>query len=339
MIRNALDLSRDEIGGDIFDLSGRNATVNSAGFDPRSFQHHGAGRDDRIPAYHRIVHDNRSHSHQNAVFDRATMDDGIMSDGNVVSDMDIGFLIGGVNDDAILYIYLVANVNAANVTPEDGVEPDAALISDLYLAYHGCVRSQEAIFAKTRGFALYRKDSGHIAVFSNLRTLRYQQNSGRLGRATARLQYECEFVRCTRLVSPAPCPNLTESTGPAGGTRGRRLSLRSFREAVPRPDRWDQRVQYRPPSPESRNGDQRSGRPVPAPDGLRRTDPDAAGPVCCFACLAFAANPQHRVLYQQRHRGDRGRDEARETPHGKDGNGCVPPVLSRVDPGRAQPHG
>jgi hypothetical protein len=61
-----------------------------------------------------------------------------------------------MDDDAILDIDLVTDMDAAYISPDDGIEPDAAMITDFHFAYDRGVGRDETIIANARGFAFYR---------------------------------------------------------------------------------------------------------------------------------------------------------------------------------------
>jgi len=63
MLCYAVDLARDQVHGDIFYLTGRDAAINGAAFDLGPFQHYGAGRDDSVAANLGIVHDDGAHTY------------------------------------------------------------------------------------------------------------------------------------------------------------------------------------------------------------------------------------------------------------------------------------
>jgi hypothetical protein len=156
VIGNPLDLPGNEIGRDIFDLPGRDTPINSSGFDPGPFQHHRPCRNDRIPPHYRIVHDNGAHPDQYPILDRTTVDNGVMTDRNIIPDMDPGLLIGGMDHHAVLDIYLITDMDTAYISPYDGIEPDAAMITYLHFTYNSSIRRDETTIAKARRFAFNR---------------------------------------------------------------------------------------------------------------------------------------------------------------------------------------
>jgi acetylornithine/N-succinyldiaminopimelate aminotransferase len=196
MIGNPLDLPGDEFRWDFFYLPGRDSAIDSSGFDPRAFQYHRSRRDDRVRPDDRIIHDNSAHSDQHPILDRATMNDGVMTDRHIIPDMDPGLLIGGMDDHPVLDIYLVTDMDTANVSPYDGVEPDAAMISDFHFAYDSGIRGDETTIAKARGFAFYGQNNCH-GFFLQIYELCYTMN-GNLSEARRM------FLRHLAQTSPNP---------------------------------------------------------------------------------------------------------------------------------------
>jgi hypothetical protein len=52
-------------------------------------------------------------------------------------------------------------MDAVHIASYDGVEPDAAIVTHLYVSDNGGVRGDETIFSKTGGFAFNRKYRSH----------------------------------------------------------------------------------------------------------------------------------------------------------------------------------
>jgi hypothetical protein len=97
-----------------------------------------------------MIHDDRSHTNQNIVFDGAAMYNGIMGDGNIVPDLNGRFLIGSVNTHTILDVHIIANANIGNITPYDSIEPHTAIITNSDIANDGGIIGQETVFANLR---------------------------------------------------------------------------------------------------------------------------------------------------------------------------------------------
>jgi hypothetical protein len=83
------------------------------------------------------------------------MHNGIMTYRNIIADMNFGFLIGGMNDDSILDIHLVADMNAVDVSSHHRIEPDTTFIAHLHIPYHCGIGGEKTVFAEARRFAFY----------------------------------------------------------------------------------------------------------------------------------------------------------------------------------------
>ena len=58
----------------------------------------------------------------------AAVERDIVPDGDIVTDLDRGLLIEGMEDGAVLDIHIVADADGVDVTAEDGVEPGWLLL-------------------------------------------------------------------------------------------------------------------------------------------------------------------------------------------------------------------
>lgn len=150
IVRNPVNFPMDHGFGDILDLFGRYACINTAGFADRAFQHNGAGGNDRITPYFSIIHDNCTHSNQHIIMYAAAMYNGIMPDGNIVPDDRFGFVHGGMDDRTILYVYLIAHADTVYVAANNGIEPETALVTRDYIPNNGGIGCQETVGPKLR---------------------------------------------------------------------------------------------------------------------------------------------------------------------------------------------
>lgn len=162
----SVDLACDQVYGNVLDLAGGGAAIDGATFDLGAFQHDGAGCDDGIAADLGIIHDDGAHADEDLIAKLATMYDGVMADGDVVADDGLGFLVGGVYDDAVLYVDLIADADAVDVAADDGVEPDACFVAYFDVSNYGCIGGDEAVFSKFGEFTFNGEDSGHGNAFS-----------------------------------------------------------------------------------------------------------------------------------------------------------------------------
>ena len=86
MFGDPVDLTCDEVHGYVLYLFGRDAAVDGATFDLGAFEYDGACGDDGVAADLCIVHNDRAHSDEHFIAERAAMYDGVMADGDVVPD-------------------------------------------------------------------------------------------------------------------------------------------------------------------------------------------------------------------------------------------------------------
>src|SRR6185437_981143 len=155
-VGDAFDLAGDEVGRNIFDLTGRYAAVNGARLHLCPFRNDGSRGDDGILTYFCIVHDDGAHADEHPILYGAAVDDGIVTDGHVVADDDTRFFIRAMDDDTILDIHFVADADAVDISADDCVEPDAAVVAHLHIAHDGCIRCDKTIFSKAWGLAFHR---------------------------------------------------------------------------------------------------------------------------------------------------------------------------------------
>jgi hypothetical protein len=165
IIRNPVYLPADHISRDFFYLPGRDAGIDSSGFHPGVFKHHGSCSYDGIAADLGIVHNNCAHSDQNPVMDGAAMYDGIVANGYIIPDIDLGLLVSTMEHCAILYIHFVANADTVNIAAYHSVEPDTAIIAQYYVPYHSGIGCYETIFSELGGYAFHRENNSHLQAF------------------------------------------------------------------------------------------------------------------------------------------------------------------------------
>src|SRR5580692_5076760 len=108
------------------------------------------------------------------VLDLTTVNDRIMTDGNIIPDPHFRLLIRGMDHYAVLDVDLIPDMDAPHVSSYHGVEPDTAVIPDLYLTHDSCIRCNETTMAKVRDLPFYRQNNWH-GFFSNLRTLLHDE--------------------------------------------------------------------------------------------------------------------------------------------------------------------
>jgi hypothetical protein len=107
----------------------RHTHHEDAGGDQGVLRYQRRGGDDRLCADLRAGENDRAHADGHPVADGRAMDDGCVSDGDLVAD-DAGCAAIDVKDRAVLDIGSLPDANRRDVTPDDGVEPDARLGAD-----------------------------------------------------------------------------------------------------------------------------------------------------------------------------------------------------------------
>jgi hypothetical protein len=76
--------------------------------------------------------------------------------GNIIPDDRLGPFIGAMQYSSILNIDLIANPDLVHVSTNDGIEPNAAIISHYSISDNRRIGSQKTIEAETRRYAFYR---------------------------------------------------------------------------------------------------------------------------------------------------------------------------------------
>src|SRR5579859_1406260 len=156
VFRDPVDLTGNEVDGNILDLPGRDAAIDSTCFHPGAFQDHRTGGNDRITTDLGIVHDDGPHPDQHFVTYGATMYDRIMSDGYIAADYCLGSFVCAMDNHAILYIHFISDPDDIDITPYYSIEPNAAIVPHHYITYDRSIGCDKAIFSKLREDSLYR---------------------------------------------------------------------------------------------------------------------------------------------------------------------------------------
>jgi hypothetical protein len=80
----------------------------------------------------------------------------IMAHRNIVADADTGLFVCTVYDNPVLDIHPVAHLDAVDIASDHGIEPDAAFVAYLYIAYDSSIGRNKAIFSKAGRLSFYR---------------------------------------------------------------------------------------------------------------------------------------------------------------------------------------
>ena len=150
----------------LFDKLGGYACPDAARLDDGVAQYQGTGSHDGTFAHHGMVEEGGAHAYEGIVADGCPVHGDIVADGHVVADFYGRFLIQGVQHAAILDVHAVADADGVHVSAQHGVEPYAAVVSQLHVAYEGGVVRQETVLADFGGEAPYRFYQCHNVVFN-----------------------------------------------------------------------------------------------------------------------------------------------------------------------------
>src|SRR5450432_296072 len=89
------------------------------------------------------------------------MNNGVMANGDIVPDDCFCFLIGAMDNTAILYINFISDTDTVYIPPHNSIEPDAAIIPEHHIPDDRCIGCDKNISAKTRRNAFDGKNNGH----------------------------------------------------------------------------------------------------------------------------------------------------------------------------------
>lgn len=93
------------------------------------------------------------------------MNQGIMSDRHIVADYGLGFLERTVDHGPVLHVHFIAHPDTVYIAADDGVEPNAAIITHDHISYNSGIWGQETVGTKLGEFAFYVEDQGHVLCF------------------------------------------------------------------------------------------------------------------------------------------------------------------------------
>ena len=141
-----IDLTFNLFLRNILNFFGRDTGINGPGLADGSFQYYGPGSNDGIAVDHRVIHYNGSHTDEYIVMNLATMNNGIMANGNIVANYGLCFFKGAVDHRPILDINFIAHPDAVHITPHHGVKPDTALVTHYHVAHNGGIGRNKTTF-------------------------------------------------------------------------------------------------------------------------------------------------------------------------------------------------
>jgi len=149
------------IGEGLDGLSG-DACVEIAGLELHAFGDESASGNKRFVGDFGVVKDDASHADQDAVTDFAAVDDGAVADGNFTADFKGRFLIGAMENSAILDVRAVADADIMHIAPNDDMVPDAAGLADYHIADDDSGLGEEGVRSDLGDFSEERADDRHI---------------------------------------------------------------------------------------------------------------------------------------------------------------------------------
>jgi hypothetical protein len=76
------------------------------------------------------------------------VNNGVVSNGYIITDGSRGFLISGMNDGSVLNVGIIANGDGVNVPTNYGIEPNSSVIA------HGNITNQRCVFGKPAVFTV-----------------------------------------------------------------------------------------------------------------------------------------------------------------------------------------
>src|SRR5690606_32151687 len=104
--------------------------------------HQAATADHHVRLHHRSVHDDRAHSHQHPILDRAPVQYHLVSYGDIVAHMGgkaawvEGTGVGDMYDSAVLDVAAGANADFVNIATNDNQRPHRAVRAYFHISDH-----------------------------------------------------------------------------------------------------------------------------------------------------------------------------------------------------------
>lgn len=92
------------------------------------------------------------------IVDGAAMNNGVVRDGNMVSNVNRSYLVSAMNDCTVLNVHLVTNPDVMHISTHHGIVPDTAVVAHFHITNDYSCFSKKAIVAKFGGYAVQRSD-------------------------------------------------------------------------------------------------------------------------------------------------------------------------------------
>jgi hypothetical protein len=156
-----IDLTIDHFLWYVLYLFCRHTGINTSCLANRIFQNNRPCRDDGITVNYSLVHDDRPHTDQHIVMQRATMNNRMMPDRNIIPNCCAALLKRAMNTGAVLDVYFVPDPDEIDIASYNRVEPDTAIIAHDHISDDRRVWSYECVAPKLGLLVFYRKYDGH----------------------------------------------------------------------------------------------------------------------------------------------------------------------------------
>lgn len=160
------------VGSNLLDFLSGNASVNAIGFESGTREDEGVGSDYTTGRNDGVVENSSTHTYQATVADRSPVDDGVMADGDVGTNVSLGrvrrAIEKGVEHGAILDVSTVADSDRIDVAAKNSTVPDTTIFTNCDVPDQDCRLGKERIGTNGRGLAPYFFNNCH-EYFARLR--------------------------------------------------------------------------------------------------------------------------------------------------------------------------
>jgi hypothetical protein len=90
-----------------------------------------------------------AHPDQRTVLHFAAVQGDAMADGHVVAQDARRFAIERMDAGIVLYVCSVANLDEVHIATDNGIEPNGAVVTHLYVAHYDCTFAEVAVLAES----------------------------------------------------------------------------------------------------------------------------------------------------------------------------------------------
>src|SRR5690606_24725334 len=123
IISDPVDFPVDQLRRNGFYFFSRHTGINASRLTDSIIQQHRPGNKYSNAVTNRVVHYNGSHPYQYIIMNAAAMYNCIMADRYIIADRSAAFLIGAMNNGAVLYIYLITHFYIIYISPHNSIKP------------------------------------------------------------------------------------------------------------------------------------------------------------------------------------------------------------------------